>query len=87
MRLDQHVQRRIRMKYRGGQKENIGCSDGWEAGKEQIWGCLEAGSQSSRSGIQSLFKGGLASESPKESLRKQNTNCFFWAAHLVIQIQ
>lgn len=89
-RFTQHVQRCKRMKYHGGQEGNINCLSGWDGRKRAGW---------ELAGCWSLFQLSF-SHCSKEGLFQNhrgragffffflsNQTYFFWAGHLVIQIQ
>ena len=89
--FSQYVQRCKRMKYYGGQEGNINCLSGWDSRKRAGWGLAGSWSLFQRSSSHcSLFQGELVSKPPGRTgifFKKSNQTYFFWAGHLVIQIQ
>lgn len=89
--FSQHVQRCKRMKYHGGQEGNINCLSGWDDRKRASWEL--AGSwrlfqlSSSHCSKEGLFQNHWGRRAGIFFFLKSNQTYFFWAGHLVIQIQ
>lgn len=90
-RFSQHVQRCKRMKYHGGQEGNINCLSGWDGRKRAGWelaGCWSLFQLSfSHCSKEGLFQNHWGRAGFVFFFFLSNQTYFFWAGHLVIQIQ
>lgn len=90
-RFSQHVQRCKRMKYHGGQEGNINCLSGWDGRKRAGWelaGCWSLFQLSfSHCSKEGLFQNHRGRAGFVFFFFLSNQTYFFWAGHLVIQIQ
>lgn len=90
-RFSQHVQRCKRMKYHGGQEGNINCLSGWDGRKRAGWelaGCWSLFQLSfSHCSKEGLFQNHRGRAGFFFFFFLSNQTYFFWAGHLVIQIQ
>lgn len=90
-RFSQHVQRCKRMKYHGGQEGNINCLSGWDGRKRAGWelaGCWSLFQLSfSHCSKEGLFQNHQGRAGFVFFFFLSNQTYFFWAGHLVIQIQ
>lgn len=90
-RFTQHVQRCKRMKYHGGQEGNINCLSGWDGRKRaggELAGCWSLFQLSfSHCSKEGLFQNHRGRAGFVFFFFLSNQTYFFWAGHLVIQIQ